>query len=139
MTGKYHAYILQIDGALKVRPAVASLDRATSVDEHGHVVFTIRNLTAHEAKLWLAFPLPIAKAHVQVPPTGGVTPPIIATSVADTAVPPSPVVIPAGTVRSVDVPDGVSGVCRYAVTFELRGEGVVHAAGESDPVVIVDP
>ncbi len=26
MTGKCHAYILQLDGALKVRPAVASLD-----------------------------------------------------------------------------------------------------------------
>ncbi len=139
MTGRYHAYILQLDGALKVRPAVASLDSATSVDEHGRVVFRIRNLTAYEAKLWMTFPLPIVEGHVHVPPTGGVTPPTIARSVADAAVPPSPVVIPAGTVGSVEVPGGVSGVCRYAVTLEMRGGGVVHAAGESDPVVIVDP
>jgi hypothetical protein len=125
MTGKYHAYILELDGALKVRPAVASVDSELSGDEPAAASFTIRNLTDHTATLRLKPPMP--------PPRHGPTPPAHVSPL------PPPVVIEPGRVGVIPLPTGASGLYRYEVTFDLAGGGVVHAAAESDPVVIVDP
>jgi hypothetical protein len=119
MTGKYHAYILTIDGALKVRPAVASLDKEQSTGEKGNIWFVIRNLTDYAATVRFPSPRPRTRA----------TAPVLRLRK----------VIAPHSIGRIRIKDSASGPYRYQVTFALRDGGHVHAAGESDPVVIVDP
>ena len=120
MTGRYHAYIIDDGGDLKVRPAIASLDRLSPFFEDGAVNFTIRNLTPYTATVSFPRQRPVPSGWSPSRRSG---------------------IIPAGGVGTIPIARTATGLYWYEVRLGPSGgkDPVVKARGESGPGMIIDP
>ena len=116
MSGKHDVYVLEVDGELRVRPAVAIVDGGAGVK------LRIRNLTQYPA--FLGFPSgPLAPGQPQTQ-----------------LVEPKNTIGPGGKLDRVQLPIDPSsdGDYNYHV-FVIKDGTVVSALGDSGPKIIVDP
>ena len=121
MTGLYHAYIIDADGDLKVRPSYAAVDKTAARDPDGNIWFAGRNLTGYVATVSFTGRSPVSPGRR---PRRA-----------------SRFVIRANSVGLIPISSRASGMFPYQVELQpVRGRGVnVKARGESSPGMIVDP